>query len=169
MTVALVPLTSAASLAFSGNLADATGVLALVHGGTNNNATPGTGQISYSDGTKLTSDSNLTWDATNGLLVKKNLSLNWGTLIAQSAALATNATDGFLYIPTSAGAPIGTPTAHTGTVATEYDTTNDLLKVYNSSWKTIPPQATGSWTPADNSGATLSFSGVSANYTKLGN
>lgn len=92
-----------------------------------------------------------------------------GSLVVGSAALATNATDGFFYIPTSAGAPTGTPTAQTGTVAAEYDTTNDALQLYNGAWKTCPTQATGSWTPADNSGAALSFTGVSASYTKIGN
>src|SRR5229473_7313992 len=33
----------------------------------------------------------------------------------------------------------------------------------------IPTSSSGIWTPADNSGATLAFTSVSANYTKLGN
>jgi hypothetical protein len=32
-----------------------------------------------------------------------------------------------------------------------------------------PQQTTGVWTPADNSGALLAFTGVSANYTRIGN
>jgi len=32
-----------------------------------------------------------------------------------------------------------------------------------------PTQTKGSWTPADNSGASLTFTGVSANYTQIGN
>lgn len=54
-----------------------------------------------------------------------------------NAALATNATNGFLYIPTSAGAPSGTPTSKTGRVPLEYDTTNNSLKVYSSSWRDV--------------------------------
>lgn len=54
-----------------------------------------------------------------------------------TAALSTSATDGFVYLPTSAGAPSGTPTAVTGGVAFEYDTTNDKLMVYNGSWRGI--------------------------------
>ncbi len=59
---------------------------------------------------------------------------NAGSLVTNSAALATNATDGFLYIPTSAGVPTGVPTAQTGTVAMQYDTTNDDLYIYNAGW-----------------------------------
>lgn len=43
------------------------------------------------------------------------------------AALATNATDGFLYVPTCAGVPTGTPTAKTGSVPMVVDTTNNRL------------------------------------------
>lgn len=51
--------------------------------------------------------------------------------------LATAATDGFLYIPTSNGAPTGVPTAKTGTVALEYDRANNNLYVYNGAWKKV--------------------------------
>lgn len=51
-----------------------------------------------------------------------------------SAALATNATDGFLYIPTCAGTPTGVPTAKTGRVAIVFDTTNNKLAVYDGAW-----------------------------------
>lgn len=40
-------------------------------------------------------------------------------------SLATNATDGFLYIPSCAGTPTGIPTAKTGLVAVVADTTNN--------------------------------------------
>jgi hypothetical protein len=62
---------------------------------------------------------------------------NKGNVVINTAALATNATDGFLYIPTSAGAPTGTPTAYTGRVAMEYDTTNNKLYIYNGAWKSV--------------------------------
>lgn len=58
-------------------------------------------------------------------------------LVCANAALSTSATAGFIYIPTSAGAPTGVPGSQTGTVALEYDTTNDKLMVYNSSWKSV--------------------------------
>jgi hypothetical protein len=58
-------------------------------------------------------------------------------IIAQSAALLTTATTGFLYIPTCAGAPTGVPAAQTGTCALVYDTTNDRLMVYNGAWRGV--------------------------------
>ncbi len=60
-----------------------------------------------------------------------------------TGALATNATDGFLYIPTCAGAPSGVPSAQTGTVAMVYDTTNNKLYIYNGAWK--GGTAPGAW------------------------
>lgn len=58
-----------------------------------------------------------------------------GNVIVNTAALATTATDGFLYIPTCAGTPIGTPTAYSGRVPMVYDTTNNKLYIYNGAWK----------------------------------
>lgn len=57
------------------------------------------------------------------------------SVVVGNQALATNATDGFLYIPTCAGTPTGTPTAFTGRVAMIYDTTNNKFYVYNTAWK----------------------------------
>jgi hypothetical protein len=61
-----------------------------------------------------------------------------GDIVVGSAALATNATTGFLFIPTSAGTPTGVPTTYTGRVAIEYDTTNHKICVYDPttpSWR----------------------------------
>lgn len=55
---------------------------------------------------------------------------NVGGLVVGTAALATTATDGFLYIPTCAGTPTGTPTTQTGTVPLIFDTTNKKLYIY---------------------------------------
>ncbi len=57
-----------------------------------------------------------------------------GNVVCSNAALATNATDGFLYIPTCAGTPTGVPTAQTGTVAMVFDTTNNKLYIYDGGW-----------------------------------
>lgn len=58
-----------------------------------------------------------------------------GNVTIGNAALSTSATNGFLYIPTCAGAPSGTPTTKTGRVPMIYDTTNNNLYIYNSGWK----------------------------------
>jgi hypothetical protein len=65
-----------------------------------------------------------------GMRVDNNKNVTIGT-----AALATNATNGFIYIPTCAGAPSGTPTSKTGRVPMIYDTTNNNFYIYNSGWK----------------------------------
>lgn len=52
-------------------------------------------------------------------------------VVGTGTALTTNATTGFLYIPSSAGAPTGTPVTDTvGTVPIQYDTTNNRLYAY---------------------------------------
>lgn len=59
-----------------------------------------------------------------------------GSFVVGSAALATNATDGFLYIPSCAGTPSGTPTTQTGTIPLVYDSTNHILYAYSGgSWR----------------------------------
>lgn len=63
---------------------------------------------------------------------------NDGSVVAGAqVALATTATDGFLYIPSCAGTPTGTPTAYTGKVAIVFDTTNNKLYAYDGSWLDI--------------------------------
>jgi len=60
-------------------------------------------------------------------------------VVGKLSALALAATDGFLNISTTPGAPTGTPTAYTGKVPMVYDTTNDELYVFNSGWNSISP------------------------------
>lgn len=64
-----------------------------------------------------------------------------GNVIAGgSIALATTATDGFLYVPTCAGTPIGTPTTVTGMAPIVVDTTNNKLYFYSSGvWRDAGP------------------------------
>ena len=45
-----------------------------------------------------------------------------GNVIAGGALLATTATDGFLYVPTTAGNPTGVPSAKAGRVPLVFDT-----------------------------------------------
>ena len=60
-----------------------------------------------------------------------------GNISVGTAALATSATDGFLYIASCAGAPTGVPTSFTGRVPMIYDTTNNKFYVYNTAWKSV--------------------------------
>jgi hypothetical protein len=61
-------------------------------------------------------------------------------LIVGNQALSTTATDGFLYVPTCAGTPTGTPTAQTGTAPIVIDTTNDKLYFYSDGqWRDAGP------------------------------
>jgi len=63
-----------------------------------------------------------------------------------ACASAVGATDQFLYIGISAGAPTGTPAHTTGvyanSVPVRYDTTNNRFMVYNSGWKNVADQPT---------------------------
>ena len=70
-------------------------------------------------------------DGTNALFVPST-----GQTAFASGALATNATLGFLTIPTCAGTPTGVPAnIPTGQVPIIYDTTNNKIAVYNGAWK----------------------------------
>jgi len=55
-----------------------------------------------------------------------------------ASALATSATDGFLYISTSAGAPVGTPSTQTGSAPIHIDTTNNAFYYYSgATWRSV--------------------------------
>lgn len=69
-----------------------------------------------------------------GALTRRLRLDNKGSVVVGAAALATSATDGFLYIPSMAGTPTGTPTTQTGTVAMVFDTTNNVLYIYDGGW-----------------------------------
>jgi hypothetical protein len=59
-----------------------------------------------------------------------------GSVIVGKAAKSTTATDGFLYVPTCAGTPTGTPTAHAGTVPMIVDSSGNKVWYYvGGSWK----------------------------------
>jgi hypothetical protein len=63
-----------------------------------------------------------------------------GGMVVGTAALATAATDGFLYVPTCAGTPTGTPTTQTGTAPIVVDTTNHKLYFYSGgTWRDAGP------------------------------
>lgn len=79
---------------------------------------------------------NTTPTGSNASVQRLLLSAN-GNVVVGSAALNTAATNGFLYIPTCAGAPSGVPTAYTGRVAMVFDSTNNRLYVYDGGWISV--------------------------------
>lgn len=63
-----------------------------------------------------------------------------GNVVINTAAIATTATNGFLYVPSCAGTPTGTPTTFTGRVPIVVDTTNNKLYFYSSGqWRDAGP------------------------------
>jgi hypothetical protein len=65
---------------------------------------------------------------------------NGNVVAGGSAALATTATNGFLYVPTCAGVPTGVPTAITGMAPIVVNTTNNKLYFYSGgSWRDAGP------------------------------
>jgi hypothetical protein len=63
-----------------------------------------------------------------------------GNVVINTAALATTATDGFLYVPTCAGTPTGTPTTYTGRAPIVVNTTNNKLYFYSGgAWRDAGP------------------------------
>jgi len=63
-----------------------------------------------------------------------------GNVVVGAAALATTATNGFLYVPTCAGTPTGTPTTHTGMAPIVVNTTNNKLYFYSGgAWRDAGP------------------------------
>lgn len=65
------------------------------------------------------------------------------SVVLGSGFLGTTGTTGFFYLAGMAGAPTGVPIAASGRFPLVYDSANDLLKVYNGSWKNV---GTGSGT-----------------------
>lgn len=59
-------------------------------------------------------------------------------LVIGTGALSTTASDGYLYIPASAGAPTGAPTPYAGRVPLHCDSANNRLYVYiGGAWKSV--------------------------------
>lgn len=60
-----------------------------------------------------------------------------GNIVPGTAALATTATDGFIYLQSCAGTPTGVPTSFTGRVACIYDSSANKIWVYSGSWRGV--------------------------------
>lgn len=80
---------------------------------------------------------------------------SYSSLICGNAALATNATKGFLYFPSMPGAPSGTPATETGTVPFVVNsTTGDVDYWYSGAWKTL------GGAPLDSTGTDIQHVGI---------
>ncbi len=64
-----------------------------------------------------------------------------GNFAIGTGALATSATNGFLYLPSAAGSPTGAPTAFAGRVPLLVDTLNNRLWGYNGGWRNLSRNA----------------------------
>lgn len=97
-------------------------------------------QFGYTGGTGADTVVDADWGI--GLRVNKQSSVvlallltNGQSVVCNSAAISTTATDGFLYLPACAGAPAGTPTTFTGRIPFVVDSTNHKAYIYSGgSW-----------------------------------
>jgi hypothetical protein len=123
-----------------------------------------------------TSNTFITTNAADVAIITADQNKN---VVLNSAALATNATDGFLYIAASAGTPTGTPTAFTGRVPVEVDSTNAFIYAYvsgtwkptaplNALWTSIMGLATNQFILTANASLTWGSSGVTSPDLFLG-
>jgi len=99
--------------------------------------TPAGGSTTYG-GDLIFKTTNVGAAATSRNTSSTALTLKGGTqtVLVGNAALSTSATDGFLYIPTVAGTPTGTPSSFTGLVPMVFDTTNSQFWFYTGgAWK----------------------------------
>ena len=111
----------------------------------------------------LNSSDELEWLLTSTTLLRLT---STGSLVLGSAAVATSATNGFLYVTGCAGLPTGVPTTNTGRVAIVIDTTNDTPYYYNSSWKAFGQKQTvigTAQTSTSASNANTSYTAFSTN------
>jgi hypothetical protein len=92
------------------------------------------GDIIFQTSVKLASSTTQGTPVT-GLTITGAIASMQPSVVIGNQALATTATEGFLYIPTCAGTPTGVPTVRTGRVALIYDTTNFQFWIYDGAWK----------------------------------
>lgn len=74
----------------------------------------------------------------SGVLTEAARVNSGGSFMMSASALATTATDGFIYINSCAGTPTGVPSAAPGGAkAIVYDTTANKIWIYNGSWRGV--------------------------------
>lgn len=109
--------------------------------GTDSNVAGGNLTIQPGNGTGNSTPSALIFKApiavasgTGAQTQTETLRLQNTSAIVGSAAIATTATDGFLYIPSCAGTPTGVPASYTGRVPMVWDSTNKKFYIYDGGW-----------------------------------
>lgn len=93
-----------------------------------------------------------------------------GNFSLGTGALSTTATDGYIYMPTAAGTPTGTPTSIGGRSPFIFDSTNNKLKIYNGGW--IDPVGNDllTWVPVLGDGTSnFTLSTALGQYVRIGN
>jgi len=146
--IASLYVPASATLQLGAAAADTTGVSQTLQaqgvttGGTNNQAggsltvQPGQGKGTAISALNFNSPIALASGNTPLQTQTRSFAAKSGSLVVgPGSALATTATDGFIYVAGGAGPPTGTPTANTGAIALYYDITNDQLYAYNGGWK----------------------------------
>lgn len=93
------------------------------------------GNIIFQTSIKLASSTTQGTPETGLTITGPNATGQHPSVVCGNQAIATNASDGFLYIASGAGPPTGTPTTFTGRVPLYYDSTNDQLYIFRASWK----------------------------------
>lgn len=74
------------------------------------------------------------------LLKRFNIDINGNVCAGTQTAIATSATNGFLYVPSCAGAPSGVPVTKTGMIPIVVDSTTHKLYFYSGgSWRDAGP------------------------------
>lgn len=100
--------------------------------------------LSISDNQLLEANDDLSFGVGTGfnLLAKINsvtaftVSSNLSTIIGDGTTTTTR-TNKFLYIPSTLGVPTGVPTTVTGTFPIAWDSSNDHLYIYDTTWKQL--------------------------------
>ncbi len=77
-------------------------------------------------------------------LLQVSSSQQWRTAVSArlgsgEAALAVDATKGFLYVPTCPGVPVGIPEAQAGMAPLVFDSSGGKLYAYTGGWVAVGP------------------------------
>jgi hypothetical protein len=99
----------------------------------------GTGGLFF-DANSGGAEGDITFRNGSGFTTRFQITAAGSVVAGIQTALATTATNGFLYVPTCAGTPTGTPTSITGMAPIVVNTTNNKLYFYSGgAWRDAGP------------------------------